>query len=515
MGQITWRNIDAPDFSQAGRLLEVGTRNISDAFTAGQNLIGQQQQIELANFENARKRNTADIQNQLLGFKTPEEMAAAQEQFTPEALKARFGAAYDQSQINQLVAERPGQLRQDLTSQIQLDTLQKSQAAIPFENRIRALVASGDYAGANKYMQENAANILDNSQEVELVTNALNRQKELALRASEVANQRTYQQGQLDIARAEAERKRTEYEANKPLIEAERRQKLLSLTANENLTRLSPSIFAEVAQAPGSNWGARAAQVAQETGIPVDAVLGEFNRAEGVANKAYGATPEQTKPASLWKSEQEDKVSILEGQLKQDREIAAAQQGVDKSIISAIGDASMTEDALVNKWTPRLGGDVGNAFAYIQEARKVLGGVSPAVLDIFFQRQYDNNLFVDGGTFNKLFTTKGTITDEARKFKETIGDVAKLNQFTDMQREDEQYLKRIRNEMSQQVENFNKQVYQSNLSGQKPAKFVKTVFDSTTYLNDRKKIIDALSGKKVATPLSVQGKINLPYYLQN
>ena len=84
-----------------------------------------------------------------------------------------------------------------------------------------------------------------------------------------------------------------------------------------------------------------------------------------------------------------------------------------------------------------------------------------------------------------------------------------------MQRQDEQYLKRIRNEMSQQVENFNKQVYQSNLSGQKPAEFVRTVFDSTAYRNDRKKIIDALSGKKVATPLSVQGKINLPYYLQN
>ena len=187
MSQITWRNIDAPDFSQAGRLLEVGTRNISDAFTAGQNLIGQQQQIELANFENARKRNTADIQNQLLGFKTPEEMAAAQAQFTPEALKARFGAAYDQSQINQLVAERPGQLRQDLTSEIQLGNLQQAEASEPYEQQFYALLAQSPGQAAN-FLEQNKASFADTQKMYGDLANRQNQLDEMKFRRAQLAD---------------------------------------------------------------------------------------------------------------------------------------------------------------------------------------------------------------------------------------------------------------------------------------------------------------------------------------
>lgn len=160
MGQITWRNIDAPDFGQAGRLLEAGSRGVGDAFTGLQNLIGQQQKIGLANFENMKKQNTAALQNQLLGFKTPEEMAAAQEQFSPEALRARFGAAYDQGAINQLVAERPGQLRQDLTSQIQLGNLQQAEASEPYEQQFYALLAQSPKQAA-QFLEQNKASFAD------------------------------------------------------------------------------------------------------------------------------------------------------------------------------------------------------------------------------------------------------------------------------------------------------------------------------------------------------------------
>lgn len=416
MGQITWRNIDAPDFSQAGRLLEVGTRNISDAFTAGQNLIGQQQQIELANFENARKRNTADIQNQLLGFKTPEEMAAAQAQFTPEALKARFGAAYDQSQINQLVAERPGQLRQDLTSQIQLGNLQQQEAAEPFVQQYYSMLAT-DPRKAAQFLEENKSSLGD----TRLLYDDLNK--------------RVSQQEELNLKRAELADSRATNALKRSILRDQRTSEQIQTTRAENERSFAQKLFSFARENPGVPLGTKGNEILSMypdiDPVRAGAIINGVG--EGV-NTLSTLTPTQSAEMQGFATDANEDITGLNQELTTDLDRKFAGTGVNQRTINALDNKELTKQQVIDYIAKtRLDDDVGSATAYYADAEKVLGSDSPALIQEVLIDAYTNNYFVGHGSYNKI--GRDSVADIASKYKKTVSDTTSLKAYRSSMRE--------------------------------------------------------------------------------
>ena len=82
---ITWRNVSAPDFTGASRMLDRAGESFTGAFDALQNTKDT--------FEEGRTdRNTQAFMDELAQYRSPEELAAAQEAGTIQALRQQYGA---------------------------------------------------------------------------------------------------------------------------------------------------------------------------------------------------------------------------------------------------------------------------------------------------------------------------------------------------------------------------------------------------------------------------------------
>ena len=472
MAQITWRNIDAPDFSQAGRLLEVGTRNISDAFTAGQNLIGQQQQIDLANFENARKRNTADIQNQLLGFKTPEEMAAAQAQFTPEALKARFGAAYDQSQINQLVAERPGQLRQDLTSQIQLGNLQQAEASEPYEQQFYALLAQSPGQAA-KFLEQNKASFADTQQMYGDLANRQNQLDEMKFRRAQLADSAA---------------NRAEARADRQALAEEKR---VASTYGQRLNQWA-------VDHPGESIGPEAVRLQKELGI--NPVTGNQVASAVIQNVSALSAPtaEQSAQLQSYLDTSGKAVTQFDEDLTTELKSRIASSGVNVDLFNALEDKKTTQDAVLDKWAARLDGDIGNATEYYNEVKEVMGDVPPAVIDKVLQDAYTNNVFTSGGAFNK-WVLGDDVDTVAKRHKKALENTDGIKAVRNAQRLRERLVESAQKEASSPANEHLRKIAKANLTGSNIPQFEGTIPNYTEKRKEFIKVLDNIKAPKTTS----------------
>lgn len=470
MAQITWRNIDAPDFGQAGRLLEAGSRGIGDAFTGLQNLVGQQQQVDLANFENMRKRNTAELQSQLLGFKTPEEMAAAQAQFTPEALKGRFGAAYDQSAINQMVAERPGQLRQDLTSQIQLGNLQQQEAAEPFERQFYSLLAQSP-AQAAKYLEQNQASFADTQKMYGDLASRQNQLDEMAFRRSQLA--------EMAAGRAEARADRRAVADEKKAVS----------TYGQRLNQWA-------VDHPGESIGPEAVRLQKELGV--NPISGNQVASAVMQNVSALSAPTAQQSAQL--QSYTDSSGQAAAQFGEDLTTALqsriATSGVNVDLFSALEDKKTTQDAVLDKWSGRLGGDIGEATEYYNKAKEVLGDVPPAVIDKALQDAYTNNVFTSGGTFDKWILGKDVDT-VAKEYKKTLENTSGIEAVRNAQRLRDQLVASAKTEAVAPANQYLRDVAKANLTGGSAPRFEPVIPDYTEKRKEFNKLLDNIKTPRV------------------
>lgn len=154
MSQITWKNVQGPNMGPAVQMAKTGISQVNSAVGAFSDIIEAQTAINNMNWDNQAKRNTADIQNRILGATTMNQLAALTPQLSPEKLRAEFGGQYDQAAVNRLLAERPKQLAADMMAKMQLDDLRKAELSKPYEDQFYALLASSPAAAA-EYLQKN------------------------------------------------------------------------------------------------------------------------------------------------------------------------------------------------------------------------------------------------------------------------------------------------------------------------------------------------------------------------
>ncbi len=111
---ITWRNVNAPDFGGASKILDKGAERMSSAFTGLQDIVTQHQNTQAANWDNTKTNNTNDVLASIMGAKTMDDYNSLQSGLSGDALRGQYGAQIDLMKVLQANDTRDNAIRTDV-----------------------------------------------------------------------------------------------------------------------------------------------------------------------------------------------------------------------------------------------------------------------------------------------------------------------------------------------------------------------------------------------------------------
>ena len=209
---ITWRNVDSDPTRGAAVLFESARRALNDGFTGFNGIIDSRNEVNQQNWDTQKEVNTDQFLDRLAQYKTPEELAAAQEAGQLQALKAQFGGQFDRDAVRGAEASAVDTLMQRVGEQRKYEDgniLAKNQDAI---NRLRGVFATGDKAQIAQGLAElNAQNY--GSVEPELIKLAGERDGTLFTQGNQRA-QLGISQANLGLAQQRAAQSQTLFNQN-------------------------------------------------------------------------------------------------------------------------------------------------------------------------------------------------------------------------------------------------------------------------------------------------------------
>jgi len=148
---ITWRNVNAPDFTGASDMLARAGQSFQSALGA----------LDTAktDFEEGRTdRNTQAFLDQLSRYRTPEALRAAQDSGEINQLRQRLGSngLIDQSQVNpDAIRNRLTTLRDRTTADYNYNQMVTQREQAPVIRQIQTAIANNDDATYERLMKEN------------------------------------------------------------------------------------------------------------------------------------------------------------------------------------------------------------------------------------------------------------------------------------------------------------------------------------------------------------------------
>jgi len=173
---ITWKNINAPDFSSGNALMKAGGESITgglNSLAKAAKTYGTQQEDQRVA---VRDDNTQTFLDQIDQMKTMDGYNNQADQFSQSALS---GQNVDASAIMSAYGQQKGDIRDSISadnsfaaSQYEKSERDRGIAEKPFINEINALIASGDTVGAKALVDSNPGGIADTSGLYNAITNA-------------------------------------------------------------------------------------------------------------------------------------------------------------------------------------------------------------------------------------------------------------------------------------------------------------------------------------------------------
>lgn len=151
---ITWQNIQGPDYSGATRSLDAAQRSFGGVFDQLGSVLAQHQRIGEANWQNTKTNNTNTFLDRLAAFKTPEELAAAQQAGVLNQLRQQFGAQIDTAAIRGAEEQRLNQLRAGVKQAGEYQDWSTDRAQFGDVEKAKQLIADKDFAGARALLGE-------------------------------------------------------------------------------------------------------------------------------------------------------------------------------------------------------------------------------------------------------------------------------------------------------------------------------------------------------------------------
>lgn len=152
---ITWRNVESDPTRGAAVLFESARRALNDGFTGFNGIIDSRNEVNQQNWNTQKEVNTDQFLDRLAQYKTPEELAAAQEAGQLQALKAQFGGQIDRDAVRGAEAAQADVLMKRIAAQNQYGDDKINRDARPLMEQYQGLLAKKDTAGAAKFLADN------------------------------------------------------------------------------------------------------------------------------------------------------------------------------------------------------------------------------------------------------------------------------------------------------------------------------------------------------------------------
>lgn len=139
---ITWRNVDAPSFGEASRMMALAQNGINSGFENFNNILKNEQATVEANWKVQRDNNTQAFLDSINQYRTPEEYQAA---LTSGALDpSKFGAQIDQAAVRSALDGRLAILQDRAVKANQFAEQQKALEAKPIVDQLSMMALSDD-----------------------------------------------------------------------------------------------------------------------------------------------------------------------------------------------------------------------------------------------------------------------------------------------------------------------------------------------------------------------------------
>ena len=155
---ITWKNINAPDFSSGNALMKAGGESITgglNSLAKAAKTYGDQQEDQRVDVRNANTQNLVDQINQMKNMDNYNNQA---DQFSQSAL---MGQNVDASKIMSAYAGREQGIQAEDTARFNHSEMLLGRAEKPILDQYNALVADNNHAGAQTYYEANKDKVRD------------------------------------------------------------------------------------------------------------------------------------------------------------------------------------------------------------------------------------------------------------------------------------------------------------------------------------------------------------------
>ena len=154
---ITWRNVSgsgsAAMASVGSRLLEQSGNSINAGVEGIKGIFAEQFAREKADWERGKENNTNTLLDKLASYKTPEELAAAEQSGEIQALRSQFGQQIDSAAIRDAQGGLEQKLIERISAQNQYadDSLDRTQRGDV--DAIKGMIAKRDFTGADAALE--------------------------------------------------------------------------------------------------------------------------------------------------------------------------------------------------------------------------------------------------------------------------------------------------------------------------------------------------------------------------
>jgi hypothetical protein len=139
---ITWRNVEAPDFSGASRMLSQAQVGFNNGFAQFQDILKNQEATAESNWKVTRDNNTQAFLDSVNRYRTPEEYQAALESGALDV--SRFGPQIDRSAARNALDGRLSILQDRTTKANQFADQIKAREAQPIIDQLSTMAVSDD-----------------------------------------------------------------------------------------------------------------------------------------------------------------------------------------------------------------------------------------------------------------------------------------------------------------------------------------------------------------------------------
>ena len=151
---ITWRNVDAPNFSAANDLLNQGANRLTSSLTGIGTQLDERVDRQKDVWDQTKEANTEQYLGQISGATDLDAVANLRASLTPEYMKENYGNQIDLRTVNTALQDQGRFVRQDAKETIQHENLLMDQSSRDIRGQIQAAYASGDLALGDRLKQE-------------------------------------------------------------------------------------------------------------------------------------------------------------------------------------------------------------------------------------------------------------------------------------------------------------------------------------------------------------------------